>query len=136
MARGGRRTGAPGVSYPNRRDLQVAPRAAPGQTYGEAGAQLAAQRAQPIAAPPQPAPAAPASGPPGSTGPIPGSLGRLDRDSDRPDIPVTAGAALGPGPGMEALRTAGDDDLDEMRALYRRFPSEELRQIIEEAESE
>jgi len=43
--------------YPNRSDLRnptkkLAAQAAPGQTYGEAGKQMAAQRAVPMAAPP------------------------------------------------------------------------------------
>lgn len=53
MARGGRRTGAPGKNYANRTDLALGPRklpvtAAPGQPYGEAKAQIDAQQQVPI----------------------------------------------------------------------------------------
>jgi hypothetical protein len=42
---------------------------------------------------------------PGAAAPFlpPGSLGSLERPTERPDEPVTAGAAGGPGPGPEAL---------------------------------
>lgn len=66
--------------------------------------------------------------------PAPGSLGPLDGPTARPGEPVTAGAPVGPGPGPEVLGMGRGDELDEIRALYQRFPSEELRQIIEEAE--
>lgn len=37
-------------------------------------------------------------------------------ESTRPDEPVTAGAALGPGPGAEALGLAPDTSLEKLRA--------------------
>lgn len=57
MPRGGARQGRPGVNYPNRNDMQMAPRAlpvtaAPNQEYGEAGAQRAAQQVVPMASGP------------------------------------------------------------------------------------
>lgn len=117
MPRGGRRTGTPGRSYPNRVDLStVKPPmvAAPGQAYGEAGAQLEAQRAVPMGPPPLP------------------DLPPFSRSTERPDEPVTAGLPVGPGPGPEVL--AGFENTNEsfLRGVYRRFPSEELRELLEE----
>lgn len=128
MPRGGRRVGVQGRSYPNRRDLQVAPRSAPGQTYGEAKSQMDAQRAQPIGPPPQPpAPAASGGTPTSSAAPTPGSLPRLDRASERPDVPVTAGAAAGPGPGIDALGLDPVDGIDpDLANLAKQMPMLEL----------
>src|SRR5215467_8891467 len=121
---GGMRQGTPGQAYPNRTDLAAQPslpaRVATGQTYGRAQQQLQAQRTVPMAAPPTlmgpPAggPAGPAT--PGATSPLPpppappappmlpGGAGPLDRMTERPDEPVTAGAALGPGPGPDTMQ--------------------------------
>lgn len=97
--RGGARNGTPGKAYANRSDLT--PTAAPGQTYGQAGAQLSAQQAMPMGAQPGPSgpPPAPSAGPPVA----PGSLGAFDGPTQRPNEPVTAGADAGPGPGSEIL---------------------------------
>lgn len=109
---GGPRTGAPGASYTNRSDLNSAlpARAATGQAYGQAGQQLAAQRAVPLApagAAQQPGGGAPAQAAPGSAGPF-------DRPSDRPGEPITSGLPVGPGAGPEALGNLGQapDDMD------------------------
>ena len=70
-------------------------------------------------------------------GPVPGSLGGLADPTARPLEPITAGAPMGAGPGPEAIAALGlgGDDLDELRALFQRFPQyDELRQIIEEIE--
>ena len=124
--RGGARAGTPGRAYPNRTDLNgqraLPAQTAPGQTYGAAQAQLLAQRQVPMGAPPLALPpgqsgamggagaaaggAPPPAAPPQSW-PEPGSLGSLERPSERPDEPVTSGAALGPGPGPESLPTGG-----------------------------
>jgi hypothetical protein len=122
--RGGARAGAPGRAYGNRTDLNqqrsLPARTAPGQTYGAARAQLQAQRLVPMAPPPAPLPPGgvpgalgpggggatmgPSAPPPAAPGwPEPGSLGSLTRPSERPDEPVTSGAAMGPGPGPESL---------------------------------
>lgn len=99
--RGGKRTGAPGVNYSNRTDLQQAPRAVPGQVYGRATQQLEAQRQMPL-------PRAGGASPGGvSPAPLPlaprAPLTPLDAPSERPDEPLTAGLSSGPGPGREAL---------------------------------
>lgn len=111
MPRGGKRTGKPATSYNNRSDLTTqAPSAAPGQTYGAAGAQLASQRQIPL--PKQgAAPGAVAPPPAGSTAPAgggaplvpPGALGPLSAPTQNPNQPITAGLQGGPGSGPEAL---------------------------------
>lgn len=123
--------------YPNRSDLRnptkkLAAKAAPGQTYGEAGKQIAAQRAVPMAASPQPVVAQPQ---PVAERPRPGQFGPLDRPTDRPDEPVTAGAPFGPGRmtqvgGYSGVRNS-DPILDELRALYSAFPSEDLADMLD-----
>lgn len=101
MARGGRRNGTPGHTYPNRKDLAVPQAEFKGQTYGTGVAQRQAQQAMPVQAPSSPAgqpPVFPEGGvKAGSMGDI---LGPLSADEQGP---VTAGAALGPGPGPETL---------------------------------
>ena len=116
-SRGGVRAGSPGSAYSNRSDLNanrsLPVTSVPGQTYGAAQAQQNAQRMVPMAPPsvglpPGPGGAmgggAPSPGaPPGPAGMPPGSLTPLDAPSERPNEPVTHGAALGPGPGPESL---------------------------------
>jgi hypothetical protein len=116
------------AAYGQRTDLNMAPTAVPGQTYGKAGAQIAAQRAVPMGA--QAAPAAPKA--PTST---PGQYGPLDRPTERPNEPVTAGAPFGPGRMGEQTAYAGpvggDSVLDELRALYAKFPNNDLADMID-----
>lgn len=127
MARGGRRAGKPGVAYPNRADLnttkQLPVQAATGQAYGVAGQQTAAQRAVPMGPPPSQPPPQQAAAP--SVNPIaqPGTLGAFDRPSERPHEPITAGAATGPGPGMEALNLPPQDLSGLLNQLARTSPA-------------
>ena len=119
--------------YPNRSDLRnpakkIAAKAAPGQTYGEAGKQIAAQKAVPMAAPPTdvaPAPQRVATG----------QLGPLNRPTERPNEPVTAGAPFGPGPTPQGMAYMGprnaDPILDELRALYAQYPNEDLANMLD-----
>lgn len=91
-----------------------APKYIPGMQYGQGQATMAQQKAAPMAA------AAPA---PRMTMPEPMPL---NAPTARPNEPVTAGAALGAGPGMEALnlpqsRTAEQPDAD-MEMVRRYFP--------------
>ena len=116
------------AAYGQRTDLNMAPSAVPGQTYGEAGAQMAAQRAVPMGAPAAPtAPSAPTS--------TPGQYGPLDRPTERPQEPVTAGAPFGPGRNSTQNayigRRNGDPILDELRALYTSYPSDELANMLD-----
>jgi hypothetical protein len=105
--RGGKRNGKVGTAYKQRSDLNGGPQpisATPGQAYGAAGAQLAAQRAVPMGSPDvagQPAP-----GPLPSHIPMPGQLGDLLGESQDPNEHVMNGSALGPGAGPEALGLA------------------------------
>ncbi len=113
--------------YPNRSDLRggkVPKMAAPGQAYGEAGKQMASQKAVPMAAPP--------------TENIPqvqpGQMGSLLRPTERPSEPLTAGASFGPGPTPRtqyAVPRDNDDVLNELRGLYQAFPSEELADMLD-----
>lgn len=149
MARGGRRSGTPGSTYTNRKDLNVnrgplPVQAATGQAYGERAAQVAAQKAIPIARPATDAvPTAPPAGPGGAPapsapavpgGPQPGAVVPLDAPSMRPGEPISAGLPIGPGAGPEALGDLGGvgEDVDmQLRAIFSRFPNEDLRRILE-----
>lgn len=142
--RGGPRQGTPGRSYGNRTDLQapkVPMSAAPGQQYGARKAQMDAQRATPMG--PVPSPAQLNSTPSGGAGgaaippaPLPGQVTGLDVPSTRPNEPVTAGLPVGAGPGPEALLPmgggAGSDVAAQLRAIYARFPNDDVRAILEQ----
>ena len=125
MGRGGKRNGVQGRAYSNRTDLSgVKPppvTAAPGQPYGVAGAQIAAQQAVPVAPPP--------------TTVTPQDLPPLSRPTDRPNEPVTAGMPIGPGPGPEVLPPLGNDNLNFLRGIYTQFPDEQVRDLIEALEA-
>ena len=119
--------------YPNRTDLRntakLPAKAATGQTYGEAGKQIAAQRAVPMAAPPT------AVAPTATPRVSPGSLGPLNRPTERPMEPVTAGAPFGPGNTPQGMQYMGprnsDPILDELRALYSQYPNEDLANMLD-----
>lgn len=133
MPRGGRRSGKPGKSYPNRTDLPTAPDPGAGtfkgQPYGAATAQAQVQGATPPGGG-QGAPPATA-GPPG---PVPGSLGEFSRPTERPGEPVTAGLDIGAGPGPEALGMTKTTDpvALQLRALYQKYPMQELAELLDE----
>ncbi|MDP9389133.1 MAG: hypothetical protein M3Q48_14740 [Actinomycetota bacterium] len=112
---------------------------APSQGYGERVAQERAQQAVPLAPPPS----APSQGPrEPRRGPLswPGMppIVPLDTPTQRPEEPLTSGIASGPGPGPEALWPGGrpprsDDRLaDELHFVFARYPSEVLREMLEE----
>lgn len=114
--------------YSNRSDLRnpagkVAKMAAKGQGYGEAGKQMASQSVVPVAAPPTEAPTV-----------APGGLGSLNRPTERPTEPVTAGAPFGPGrnsPSGLMVPRNNDAVLNELRALYQAYPSDELADMLD-----
>jgi hypothetical protein len=132
LARGGRRQGTPGKAYGNRTDLNGAkPMAVPGQTYGEQKQQLDAQAAIPMARPPAERLA-------DYTGPSPADVpSLLSAPSARPEEPLTAGLASGPGPGPEAIamaRAAPKPGVDDLRAVYAAFPYPGIRRLLDWAE--
>lgn len=133
MPRGGRRAGAPGRDYPNRSDMRQGVRVAPSQTYGDATAQANAQKVIPLARVPQPTAPPPQAAPPGPAGVLPGQYGPLHGPTNRPQEPITAGLASGPGPGPEALGQSADPTVNVLRGVYTRFPSEDVRQLLVEA---
>lgn len=114
------------AGYAQRTDL-LAPKAAPGQTYGEAGRQIEAQRAVPMGNPTPTAPPRPRV--------APGAAGPLTRPTERPEEPITQGAPFGSGrtpvaSGYSGPRTA-DPILAELRALYALNPNEALADMID-----
>lgn len=145
--RGGPRQGTQGKSYSNRTDLQaVKPplQVVPSQQYGQATAQMEAQRAVPIAPPPTSAIPAPGGAAPGGQPDLMGmaasfpfpQLPPLDRPSEMAGEPLTAGAPFGAGPGPEALGLPSDNIAEQLRILYRSEPNEDLREIIEELDNQ
>lgn len=126
---GGARQGTTGTQYANRSDLRQTPTAATGQEYGKAGAQIAAQRAVPLAAAPPVGP--PPAGPPVAAGfATPEDTPNLTDPTRRPDEPVTAGMPFGPGPGPDPRSAPMSDVEARLRALYAAYPTRELRELI------
>lgn len=127
MPRGGRRNGRQGASYTNRTDLNQSVRTAPSQEYGSRVAQERQQQAAPLPqAPPTPDPRAAAQY--SYVEDVP----NLTDPTGRPDEPITAGLPFGAGPGprMDMLPSI-DPVADELRALYLRYPTQELLELIE-----
>jgi hypothetical protein len=118
--------------YANRSDLRnpaekIAKTAVPGQAYGEASKQLAAQAAVPMGSSPAPTP-------PAQPQVMPGGLGSLARPTERPNEPVTAGASFGAGPtpGVQfVVPREADAVLNELRGLYQAYPSPELADMLD-----
>jgi hypothetical protein len=141
MARA-RQKGTPGRAYPNRKDLrkaskQLPVKAATGQPYGVRKQQIEAQRAQPLPAAPTPDFASLLQA---AEAFDPGERLPLDRPTERPDEPLTAGLPIGAGPGPEALDLSNfprftESPLNQLRAIYQRTGSEAIRELIEEMET-
>ena len=99
-----------------------------GQTYGQAAEQRRSQRAVRPGPPPTEQGA-------GAPAPMP-----LTRPTERPNEPITAGAPIGAGPGMEALEPVGiqpgsrEDTLLRLRAIVSRYPSPALLQLLYDLE--
>jgi hypothetical protein len=141
--RGGKRQGTNGQAYKNRSDLTQAPTAAPGQVYGASAQQLAAQKTAPLpkqAPPAAPAPAgsAPAGPTPAGAAPSvqPGGLGAITAPTDKPNEPLTAGLASGPGPGPEALgqNTEVDPTLYLLKGLLSKYPNADVQALLNQAQ--
>jgi len=90
-----------------------------GMPYGEGGALTQLQKGAPLAASPGGNTPAPAGGA-GPAGP-PANVTPFGAPSQQPGTPVTAGAALGPGPGPEALGIPNAPSTD-MKALMNYLP--------------
>jgi hypothetical protein len=122
--------------YPNRSDLRnPATRQVrfTGQTYGQGVQQARSQQAVP-----------PGTSPATVQGqqmaarqrPVPGAR-PLNRPTERPNEPLTAGAPFGPGPGplemsAPARMIPENDVLDRMLALHSMFPNDQLRLKIQQ----
>lgn len=137
MPSGGRRQGRSGHKYPNRSDMRTQkPQATPNQTYGEAGKQLASQAQMPLsAAPVAGSSPAPPQAAPGGGGPQ--VIPSLTAPTTRPNEPLTAGLATGPGAGPEALNlppASAEDDktLAMLRGMYQAYPNSDLAALIAE----
>lgn len=128
--RGGKRSGAQGKAYGNRTDLNTqAPRATSGgREYGEKGAAEARQRAVPLPGGGGAASVGPPAGPTAAP-PVP-----LTAPSQNPGQPVTAGLGLGAGGGPEMLAAGGGSGLlqDQLRALFRLWPNDDLARLVDE----
>lgn len=113
---------------------------ATGQPYGQAGEQedFLRQTKQTVAQQDarQPRPANPADILGAATAFTPPPMTPLGAPSTRPGEPVTAGLDIGAGPGSDSLPgyMAPPNSAQELRDAYRRFPSEALRELIEELE--
>ena len=107
---------------------RMAVQAATGQTYGEAGKQMAAQRAVPMGAPPTKARQV--------QRPVPGTLGSLTRPTERPSEPITAGANFGAGPsaigaGIPIPQSPTARAVDEIRAIAQLYGSDDLLDLLD-----
>lgn len=133
---GGSRTGTPGKAYANRTDLTSgAIQTAKGQEYGKAKAQQDSMKAVPVAGGATTvAPAGPVAMPPGFV--YPEDTPTFGQPSSRPDEPITAGLPFGPGvgPTRPAPNPNGEDIVDRLRALYLQFPTDELRDLLDQAD--
>lgn len=143
MPRGGERTGKIGQTYGNRSDLNApkVPTIVPkGAQYGQRQALEMSQKALPVGpgSPGAPAPiGAPAPPPAPGAAPMGGGppAPPLDfhRPTERPGEPVTHGLPSGPGGGPEVLGSPGADPITiQLRALYSRYPSQELADLLSE----
>lgn len=109
-----------------------------GQEYGKAGEQMASQRQIPIAAKPQTGSSKHLPQQMGQlNGLEPGNIPTLSDPTAFPEEPVTAGLPSGPGPGPSALKSAsfGPQELSVMRAVFLKYPNDDLRRLIEWTES-
>lgn len=106
--------------YANRTDLQnpaqkIAAKAATGQTYGEAGKQIAAQQAVPMGPSPTAAFAKP------------GSVVDLHAPTELPSQPLNNNYVP---PVPQPQYKFGDPVLEELRQLYSMYPTDDLASLI------
>ncbi|MCA1844614.1 MAG: hypothetical protein LC792_15770 [Actinobacteria bacterium] len=135
---GGARQGQQGKPYPNRSDMRAQKiQTVPNQEYGKQAAQQRAMAAVPMAGAPAVPPGPPAAA--GAAGPMqaPPPPPDLYRPTERPNEPVTHGLPVGAGAGPEAMRVLGagntattDPMAIQIRALYAKYPSQELADLL------
>jgi hypothetical protein len=127
------------AEYSNRTDMQnkaqkIARSAARGQTYGEAGQQMASQAMVPMASGDITTPQVPA-GQPQEPRPMPGMRGDLYRPTEAPLEPVTAGITQGPGIGPFEAGVPSPFSQNEttvlLQSLYQAFPNDDLGDLID-----
>lgn len=114
------------------------PAAPKGQDYGERQATLDRQTIQPVAGAPTSGVTGGGERPmPNLSGMLPGEVPTLLDPSANPNQPVTAGLPTGPGPGLEGMSAGsfGPQELSFLRGMYRKYPYESLRRMIEQMEA-
>jgi hypothetical protein len=114
------------AEYPNRSDLRnpagkIAAKAATGQTYGEAGKQMAAQQSVPMGASPSaaPQPTQPANRP------VAGSVVDMMAPTQRPQdmmAPIMNG--------RPSILPMSNPVLEELETLYRMYPNDDLASLL------
>lgn len=102
-----------------------------GQTYGEATKQRRSVQAVPTGAAPTQQAAQQAA-----RRVTPAAPGSLTAPTARPNEPITAGAPFGPGVGPAAagipmMSPAGDNVIEELKAIYQRFPNDDLADLLD-----
>jgi hypothetical protein len=102
-----------------------------GQTYGEGAAQERRVQAVPTGAAPTQQRAQQAA-----RRATPAAPGSLTAPSTRPMEPITAGAPFGPGVGPVAagipmMPPSGNDVMEELKAIYQRFPNDDLADLLD-----
>lgn len=122
---GGRRQGTPGRNYQNRTDLAVARAPQTGTSTAATGGYLPPGGYRPP----------PGTEEPTTTNavlrPTPDQVPRLDDPTARPNEPLTAGLATGPGAGPEALGPMPQSpDVMRVQAAYLNNPTPELRRTL------
>ena len=98
-----------------------------GQTYGEATQQKRRVQAVPTGRAPTEQAARRA---------VPAAPGSLTAPTARPDEPITAGAPFGAGVGPVAagipmMNPTGDNVIEELKAIYQRFPNDDLADLLD-----
>jgi hypothetical protein len=63
----------------------------------------------------------------------PPELAPFDRETDRPDEPVTAGMPIGPGPNQPDMPML-DPVAETLRAAFAAFPTPEIARLLERLE--
>ena len=102
-----------------------------GQTYGEATQQKRRVQAVPTGTAPTQQAAQQAA-----RRVTPAAPGSLTAPTARPNEPITAGAPFGPGVGPAAagipmMSPAGDNVIEELKAIYQRFPNDDLADLLD-----